>query len=499
MRLRNIRCFKDTGELHVSPTCNIVVGTNNTGKSTLLRAITGFQGFPFTAADCRPGSTDSFHEIVFDAAGVECGFGTWPTGARVALQFVMDVQGQGSPTIPPDAVVKRMSANTQPFYNGRPRHQIVPFIARRKAMQFDETVNAASQTNVTGTFNNLFSRVDLLATSGHSAHDRFRKAVKDIVGLDITTRASLNGKKAGFYLNDQVFIPMEQMGDGVPELVGLIVELCVEKNKVFVLEEPETNLHPAGLKALLAMVRDSWKHNQFFVATHSNIVLRELGFDPQSKVFCLTKGGDAPDSITKVSEVERTTTQHAEVLRELGYEFSDLALHDGWLFLEEASAESIINQVLIPMFVPALTGRLRTFSTGGVSNVEPSIGDFQRLVTFVHLQPAYEGRLWVRVDGDASGAAVIARLRERFGYLTDDKCAAFSETDFERYYPAEFQEVAGEAIADKNKTGKREKKAALLKKVLTWTRENPEAAKALWMASAAEPIALLNTVAAEML
>ena len=129
----------------------------------------------------------------------------------------------------------------------------MPFIASRKATQFNHDVSTNAQSNVSGTLSALYSRIDLLASYGHPSHNKFLEAVKDIIGLPITTKASGSGKEAGFYFDENTFVTLEHMGDGVSEMVALIVELCLEKNKVFVLEEPETNLHPRGLKSLLGI------------------------------------------------------------------------------------------------------------------------------------------------------------------------------------------------------------------------------------------------------
>ena len=66
VRLKNKRCFEDTGELICSPKLNIFVGRNNTGKSTLLKAIFGLQLRSFDTNDVRPGSIgeDSFSTVV---------------------------------------------------------------------------------------------------------------------------------------------------------------------------------------------------------------------------------------------------------------------------------------------------------------------------------------------------------------------------------------------------------------------------------------------------
>ncbi|HXJ02580.1 MAG TPA: AAA family ATPase, partial [Micropepsaceae bacterium] len=409
------------------------------------------------------------------------------------VRVVKPLRGDSPPQ--PDAMATISVTDDSGVFNTvRPRHSIIPFLARRKAMEFDQNINSNNQDQVRGTFANLYSRIDLLATIGHPRHSEFQQAVCDIIGLQITTKASPKGKTAGFYLNQDHFVTLDRMGDGVTEMVGLILELCLERNKIFVLEEPETNLHPKGLKALLGMIRSSAANNQFIVATHSNIVVRELGSDDATKVFRVHRDEPDPLSPSRVEEISKTPAARMALLRELGYEFADLDLHEGWLFLEEASAETIIRDVLIPNFTPDLEGRLRTFSAAGVSNVEPSVAEFQRLTTFVHLQPAYEGRLWIRVDGGPEGERVVAKLREKFRHLDVNSCTTFSNRDFEQFYPNEFEGRVTQVLQISGKYEKRAAKAQLLNEVISWTNSNGSHAKRAWEESAAEPIALLKLI-----
>ena len=41
------------------------------------------------------------------------------------------------------------------------------------------------------------------------------------------------------------------MGEGVANIVGLLVDLCLAENKLFLIEEPENDIHPKALKGLL--------------------------------------------------------------------------------------------------------------------------------------------------------------------------------------------------------------------------------------------------------
>jgi predicted ATPase len=494
LRLVGIRCFEDTGWISLSGKTNIFVGQNNAGKSTLLRGILAWQGFPFNeddrTGDLRAGAPNVYFEMAVSEVPADLNkrHGS-PNQSSYALFRIL----RGSRDARPDLLEFNVHDTHGHFLNVRPDHQIVPFVARRKAAQFAEGITLSASNQISGTFANLYARIDLVAASGHPSNAEFQRAVKDIVGLDITTRPSTNGKEAGFYFDNDRFVTLQSMGDGVSEMVALIVEMCLEEGKVFIIEEPETNLHPKGLKALLSMVRQSSEHNQFIIATHSNVVVRELATDDSTKVFQVSKTAEERNAPSTVREVPRTPVAHMDLLRELGYEFADFDLHDGWLFLEESSAESVIRSILIPLFVPEVRGRLRTFSAGGVTNVEPSVAEFMRLITFVHLQPVYRGRLWVRVDGDEKGEEAIARLLQTFDHLDSQTAAAFKERDFERCYPARFAERAEAALALSGKA-KRDAKASLLNDVLNWSNDNEADARDEWAQSASEQVELLKQI-----
>lgn len=495
IRLTGIRSFEDTGDVQLSRGCNLFVGQNNAGKSTLLRSALAWQGFFFEDPDVRAGAQLSANAMTLTELSPEDILPGRPPEAA-AMRYQVSLRGSGNESAGPPLVT--IGNNALVFRPTWPGNFIVPFVARRKAVQFDQNVSSQSQALVTGTFSNLYSRIDLLATRGRSSHETFLTAVREIIGLEIVTNASRNGKEAGFFFDDENFVTLDRMGDGVTEMVALIVELCLAKGKLFVLEEPETNLHPRGLKALLGMVRESAAQNQFMIATHSNIVVRDLAVDPETKVFRVFRDGDRASSPSAVEEVERTPAAHRALLRDLGYEFADTDLHDGWLFLEEASAEAVINELLIPWFAPELARRLRTYSAAGVTNLEPSVAEFQRLVTFVHLQPVYEGRLWVRADGDGPGRAAIEKIRSTFNYLSDEEASTFGQPQFEMYYPLHFHEQVAEVLAIPEKRQRQARKRQLREEVFAWSHANEPEAQAAWAESAAEPIKLLRQIVARL-
>lgn len=486
--LRGIRSFEDPISIDLGNGCNIFVGQNNAGKSTLLKSITCWQMSGFDDADYSMPNA-SINIVVSEIGSHD--LVSVRTGAEV-VNYVWTLRGaQPSQTTP----IKTQYHNGTVFGSRWPDSFIIPYSAKRKASTFEEGVTLAHQNRIDGTFSTLYARIDRVASPGSTAHEKYKNSVENILGFFVGTRASINGKTAGVYLTDDRFVTIDRMGDGVSEITALLVDLSLAKGKLFVLEEPETNLHPKGLKALLAVIRESAAYNQFIVATHSNIVVRELGADASTRIFRVHRDGDLPSSPSRVDCLENDVASRSALLRELGYEFVDFDLHDAWLFLEEASAESIVRDILIPYFAPSLMGRLRTFSVAGVSNLEPSISEFQRLVTFVHLQPAYRGRIWIRSDGDEPGIRAVEEIRLKFPYLDEHHASTFAHRQFEMYYPPRFQAETDAALAITDKRTRASAKSALLNRVLKWSSENPDEARPEWQTSALEPIELLQGIA----
>ena len=154
----------------------------------------------------------------------------------------------------------------------------------------------------------------------------------------------------------------------------------------------------------------------------------------------------------------------------------------------------VIRDILIPWFATDLQGRLRTFSAGGVTNLEPTITEFQRLITFVHLEPVYRDRMWIRVDGDEPGQKMIEKVVTMFPYLAPPRSGTFSKPQFEMYYPARFTDEVQAALNISDKLQRRTAKAKMLLKVVEWSFQNESEARSAWASSAAEQIELLRQV-----
>ena len=224
-----------------------------------------------------------------------------------------------------------------------PNHYVVPYLSKRKTVTYNEDVRQQFTVAIDSDFRNLAAKLSLLSNPAYPNHAQYYKTCEEVLGFVVTAVPSRNGQRPGVFVGQDDSIPIEQMGEGVPNIVGLLAELATSSGKLFLMEEPENDLHPQALKALLELMIEASTSNQFVVSTHSNIVLRHLGAAGDSRVYDVDAARGPMPPAAEVRAVAPDPTSRLEVLRELGYSFSDFELWDGWLILEEASAERIIR------------------------------------------------------------------------------------------------------------------------------------------------------------
>lgn len=495
LRIQGFRSFEDSGDIPLGQ-INILVGPNNSGKSTVLKALHSLQeGYGAGASDVRQGVPAS--AIVIEVSNVN-GVPNWGVsyreGASVVFSHIVKTQDGQSATLEIQASNQSgsvFSGSNVVLPNREPHNFIVPFLSRRKTVYFTEQVNLDHAMLMNLDMSMLSAKLSRVANPVFPAYEAYANACKEILGFVVTSIPSISGQLPGIYLPSMASLPISQMGDGVPHIVHLLVNLATSKDKLFLIEEPENDLHPQALKALLDLIAESAKDNQFVISTHSNIVVSHLCAAPDSHLFRVSAPKGILPTTASITKVAEKPAARLDVLRELGYSFSDLALWEGWLILEEASAETIIRNYLIPMFAPALRV-VRTISAAGVDRVEPTFDDLNRLVLFLHLEPAYKEHAWVRVDGDTPGRNMVERLKSKYQGWPAHAFATFKQENFEQYYPAEFSDHVTVALAHKDVARRREAKQRLLKEVRGWLDEDPSRARVALKVSAGDVIAQLK-------
>ena len=502
LQLTNIRGFIDSGIINFSENINIFIGENNSGKSTLLNSILLLQKNTFNVKDISLEKTAGKIKVQFTNPNnyfpkidpFKFHSGQYETAWYLDLAITTGIEQ------------RFFRPKTTQFIDAphissvEPDNLIYPYLSKRKVGNYSEVINSEKSNSVTGNFENLYAKIDRLSNPYFKpGFDEYKEACENVIGFPISCIPSANGKRAALIVENLNHIPLTSMGEGVANLLGLIVDLCIAKEKVFLIEEPENDIHPTALKALLALIEKKSQNNQFFISTHSNIVAKYLGGLDKTKLFKVTMNlpEDKPLPQSSIKEISKDKRERQQVLEELGYEFNDYDIWKGWLFLEESSAEEIIRDFLIPFFVPSLKTKLRTYSSRSVTEVSLKFKDFNNLFVFLHLEPMYKNKAWVILDSGENEKQIIEKMKEYYlKHGWDEKnFGQFLEHDFENYYPESFKQKVADVLAITDKKDRRYKKAELLVELKQWITVNKELAKKELAISAKEIISLLENIA----
>lgn len=494
LKLKNVRGFQNVKKTEFSKSINVFIGSNNAGKSTILNSIYSIQ-IPgvLSVTDITIGQTEGSIELFFEG------------------QHLPEI----NPNLDSNKILFNLSngsriwgydENNQQTWNGsipsiEPHNLIYPYLSKRKVVNYSEVINESSANSVSGNFTHLYSKIDRLNTTQYqSGNKQYLQACNDILGFEVSSLAKGNGKQAGYFIKKDEFIQMTSMGEGVANILGLITDLCVSEERIFLIEEPENDIHPKALKALLNLIIEKSPSNQFFISTHSNIVMKYLGSATEAKIFNITNNErDLVREnlfVSEMKEVSENQEERRQVLEDLGYDFFDFDLWKGWLFLEESSAEIIIRDYFIDWFVPNLKNKIRTFSAGGTGNVITKFEDFNRLFVFLHLEPTYKNKVWVLIDGGADEVKIITEMKDKY-YKSGWDESNFNQLkkhDFENYYPEKFQDKVSKILAIKDKQKKRNAKKDLLEEIKYWIKNDESHAKKLFTQSAKEIITHLEKI-----
>lgn len=518
--IKNIRCFEEE-TLQLSKNINLLVGENNSGKSTIIKSIYKLQEeISIKTSDIRKYSISGI--ITYEFLGMEA----WDCN----LFLVTHEDSFESDKITATITIKtnegqanRKFTNDSPKYEnlfmpfteselGNSKEQkpmnifpykedmgcfIYPFFSKRKHESYLSQVSYEETNAVRGDLRNLTAKLSKISNPSNPHHQEFSRLCKEVLGFSIGIMPTERNQDIGIYISNTETISIADMGDGVASILGLMLSLLTENNKLYLIEEIENDLHPKALKKLLNLIIEKSLNNQFVISTHSNIVLKHLGGQTSSKIFYIEPklmANELNIPTSTVKAIKASPEARIEVLQKLGYDFMDYELHEAYLILEESSAEQIIRDFLIPHLVPELIGRIRTIAAQGVTDLEVRAVDFSRLFVYIHTSEIYKNKAWIVADGDQVGKDVIEKLKNQFKGWKPEHFINWKQECFEYYYPEKFQEQVRVAFEIKDKAKRKEAKAKLLKEVVSWSRENIKEAKTEFSKSAKEIIDVLKEI-----
>ena len=249
IRIDNIKSFETSGTIRLDKKMNILLGANNSGKSTILRVLYLVQNAAIlTPSDVRIGAPNASAAIKLEDIDNPY-VGGW---IKSGLVPTIEVTGNRGGSLRTSMVAPNNAGRTNVTIPSRePDNFIYPYLSKRKVQGYRRQVNRNFLLEVSDTLIDLVPKVDQLANRYYTKHEEFEQACIGILGFPITTfhAEDNDGKQIGIIVNDYDNIPLEAMGEGVPNLLGLIVNLCMAKNKLFLIEELENDIHPRALKS----------------------------------------------------------------------------------------------------------------------------------------------------------------------------------------------------------------------------------------------------------
>lgn len=423
IRVKNFQSFSDSGEINFADGFNLIIGQNNAGKSALLRAM-----LPSLPDDRHrtPDRWETFRmpeptvELTVEATGVEihdwCLRLPHPSYIPVTADEYNDVlpvmneffklscvavsvsrtPSSGFTAIYPshnrfeyEAGSRQYSAQLSPnngelqiqptnggdnlpeLFWGAWHTDMFYFMAERL------TIGEAASGHATRLASNAANLPNMLHTLSNERGDVFEKLVGHLREIFPTVghlSVPLRQDNVNFEIRVwptrakeriELSFPLNSSGTGVAQIIAILTAIMTVENAVIIIDEINSFLHPAAVKALLRILQTEYSHHQYIISTHAPEV---IGFSNPRTIHLVKREGY--NSTIKRLNLD-DVSDFREVAEHLGVSMADVFAADRVIWVEGPTEE-----ICFPYLYQAYGGQ--QLPKGTIITSVVATGDFNR-------------------------------------------------------------------------------------------------------------------------
>ena len=383
LRLQSYYSFKDSGWIDLSPTFNVFVGTNNSGKSALLRSLAlTLQSCPHRNKDeFHPGSmVDSridldIHLSISELLDRHSRSGSSPRfpgssghSSERTNELLTDVsmsitveafRTPGAPYQPRDlaSISALRFPSEQTSYNMQ--RVGTSLTVASNAGGSDNLVDILNFSNIPAIFyfdperlhvgrapfaderslssdaRNLPNVLAYLQGSRPDVFDRIILHVAEISQSMKSARVTPSGGNNEIILwptedrsRSEFSFTLSESGTGIGQLLAILTAAATNDQCTIVVDEINTFLHPSATKRLISILRTEYGQHQYIISTHSPDVISSLS----GECINLIKKSEFESAVKRVDP--GNLTQLRSVAAELGFSMMDVFGNDRLVWVE---------------------------------------------------------------------------------------------------------------------------------------------------------------------
>lgn len=336
----------------------IIVGPNNSGKSTIIEAITAFatENPPSLPEGKRNILSDKKVEIkIFNPAGESIILKT--TSAR-GSETVFEEVGIGKRTIKPFVIPSRRMFS--PFF-GKGLYQRDDLIGTRGL--------PAQRGQEYGQFSNRLFKMQ-------NDQKSFNEILEKVIGICPEWYIEQNdaGQHYLKFLYDQTEHNSDGAGEGLLSIFTIIDALYdSQPGDLIVIDEPELSVHPSAQKKLIELFADYAKDRQIIVSTHSPyfidwesivngaVIVRVIKEETSSKIYQLS-----PETVGLIgNSLQGINNPHV-----FGLVANEVFFLNENIILVEGQEDVVVFKKILANLGILLKGEFYGWGVGGAENMK---------------------------------------------------------------------------------------------------------------------------------